>query len=195
MLKYPDLLNMCRYTLTLIMLCAALGADGQEIDGKSCWLGILKGGIRIQKVQKLYWENGLTFDFASPKLAGNRIHIGASYASSRLGSAYKSNAIKQDNYLASAAYYFRHEKQLQPFTRINAGYFYADYEYAIFDVLPHNTYLLSVDAGMSYQFVLPFTVNASIGYNTHTGNGISGPGTLFPVYYQMSLYYTILKKK
>ncbi len=159
------------------------------------WPLEIKGGIRIQKAQKLYWENGFAFDFASPEIADNRIHIGVSYVTTRLGSAMGSNAIKQGSFLLSPGFYFRHTKQLQPFTRLNFGYFHADYEYAVFDVLPNKAFLYSIDAGLSYEFGLPFTVSLSAGYNFNSGTGSSGPGTLFPVFYQMSACYTVLKKK
>ena len=131
----------------------------------------------------------------SPEIADNRIHIGVSYVTTRLGSAMGSNAIKQGSFLLSPGFYFRHTKQLQPFTRLNFGYFHADYEYAVFDVLPNKAFLYSIDAGLSYEFGLPFTVSLSAGYNFNSGTGSSGPGTLFPVFYQMSACYTVLKKK
>jgi hypothetical protein len=173
------------------VLCLQAQSSGKE-DG---WLGELKGGIRIQKAQKLYWENGVSFDFASPKIADSRIHFGASYITSRLGSAMGSNAIKQDNYLFSAGYHFRHEKHFQPFARLNTGYFHADYEADIFDVLPNSAFLFSADAGLSFDFSIPLTVSLSAGYNLNSGSGTSGPGTLYPFFYQMSIFYTILKKK
>jgi hypothetical protein len=157
------------------------------------WLGKLKGGMRFQKAQKLYWENGFALDFASPKIADNRIHFGASYVTSRMGSAMGSNAIKQDNYLISAGYHFLHQKHFQPFTRLNTGYFHADYEEDIFDVLPNSAFLFSIDAGLSYEFNIPLTASISAGYNLNSGSGSSGPGTLYPVFYQMSIFYTILK--
>jgi hypothetical protein len=104
-----------------------------------------------------------------------------------------STAIKQDNYFFSAGYHFLHQKQFQPFTRLNAGYFHADYEAAIFDVLPNNAFLFSIDAGLSYEFRIPLTVSLSAGYNLNSGSGTSGPGTLYPFYYQMSIFYTIFK--
>ena len=174
-----------------IVLCLKAQSSGTN-DG---WPGELKGGIRIQKTQKLYWENGFSFDFASPKIADSRIHLGASYVTTRLGSAIGSNAIKQDNYLISGGYYFRHQKQFQPFTRLNTGYFHADYEEEIFDVLPNNAFLFSLDAGLSYSFEIPLTLNLSAGYNFSSGNGSSGAGTLYPVFYQMSLFYTIIRNK
>jgi hypothetical protein len=77
---------------------------------------------------------------------------------------------------------------------LNTGYFHADYEEDIFDVLPNNAFLFSVDAGLSYEFRIPLTVSLSAGYNLISGTGTSGPGTLYPVFYQMSVFYTIFKK-
>lgn len=181
------------HVLAFLFIASAICLQAQVTE--ESWIGDLKGGARIQKTQKLYWENGFALDLTSPKLADNRVHLGVSYVTSRLGSAMGTNAIKQDNFLLSMGYHFRPQKDLQPFTRLNTGYFHADYEYEIFDVLPNNAFLLSIDAGLSYEFKVPFTVNLSAGYNLNTGNGSSGPGTLYPVFYQMSLYYTILKKR
>ena len=184
-----------KFNFSILFISIGLFLQAQSSDTNSCWPGELKGGIRIQKAQKLYWENGFSVDFASPKIADSRIHFGASYVTTRLGSAMGTNAIKQDNYLISGAYYFRHQKQFQPFTRLNTGYFHADYEEAVFDVLPNNAFLFSVDAGLSWEFKIPVTVSLSAGYNLNSGSGVSGPGTLYPVFYQMSIYYTILKQK
>jgi hypothetical protein len=171
------------------VLCLQAQSSG-TIDG---FPGVLKGGFRIQKAQKLYWENGFSFDFASPKIADSRIHLSLSYVTTRLGSAMGSNAIKQDNYILGAGYHFGHQKHLQPFTRLNAGYFHADYEEAIFDVLPNSAFLFSLDAGVSYEFNIPLTASLSAGYNLNSGKGSSGAGTLYPFYYQISIFYTIFK--
>jgi len=181
--------------LSILFISIVLCLHAQSSGINDGWLGELKGGIRIQKAQKLYWENGFALDFTSPKIADSRIHLGASYVTTRLGSAIGSNAIKQDNFLISGGYYFRHLKQFQPFTRLNTGYFHANYEEAVFDVLQNNAFLFSIDAGLSYAFKIPLTVNLSAGYNLNSGSGSSGPGTLYPVFYQMSIFYTILKKK
>ena len=37
--------------------------QAQTSGAEDAWLGELKGGIRIQKTQKLYWENGFALDF------------------------------------------------------------------------------------------------------------------------------------
>ena len=75
------------------------------------------------------------------------------------------------------------------------GYFHADYEEAVFNVLPNNSFLLSLDAGLYYEFKAPVTIDLSAGYNFISGKGSSGPGTLYPFFYQMSIYYTLLKKR
>jgi hypothetical protein len=184
-----------KLVLSILFIFSILCLNSQPSGKKDLGAGELKGGVRIQKAQKLYWENGFSLDFASPKIADKRIHFGASYVTTRLGSAMGTNAIKQDNYLISAGYFFRHQKHFQLFTRLNTGYFHADYEDAIFDVLPNSAFLFSLDAGLSYEFMIPITVNLSAGYNLNSGNGSSGPGTLYPVFYQMSIFYTILKNK
>lgn len=181
--------------LTIIFISSVFCLHAQSPGTNDRWLGELKGGIRIQKTQKLYWENGFALDFASPKIADSRIHLGVSYVTTRLGSAMSSNAIKQDNYLISAGYHFRHEKQFQPFTRLNIGYFHADYEEDIFDVVSDKAFLFSIDAGLSYEFRIPLTASLSAGYNLNAGTGSAGPGTLYPVFYQMSIFYTVLNKK
>jgi hypothetical protein len=114
--------------LSTFFISCVLCLQAQSSGTNDGWPGELKGGIRIQKAQKLYWENGFSFDFTSPMIADRRIHLGASYLTTRFGSAMGSNAIKQDNYLFSVGYHFRHQKQFQPFSRLNTGYFHADYE-------------------------------------------------------------------
>lgn len=182
-----------KIALVFIFISAILSSQAQNSDQENDWLGELKGGVRIQKTQKLYNENGLTFDFTSPKMVNNRLHFGLSYVSTRLGSAIGSNAIKQDNFLLGIGYYFRDQKKLQPFTRVNMGYFRADYESAIFDALDNDAFLFSIDVGLSYDFKAPFSASLSTGYNINSGDGLEGPGTLHPVFYQLSIYYTIFK--
>lgn len=154
---------------------------------------ILDVGVRFQKSINLYAENGITLQYAHPKLASSRLYIGLSYVSSRLGTALRSNAIKQDNYLLSASYYFRPNWLIQPVIKANAGYFSAHYGSPIFDELPRTSPLASPEFGLCYCPSFPLKINASIGYNLITGNGLTGPGTLYPVFVQTSITWTIHK--
>lgn len=151
----------------------------------------LKGGALFQKTERLYWENGIGADFTSDFLMNKKVHFQVHYVTSRLGSAIGSNAIKQDNFVVGANWHFLHKMPINIVAGLNTGYFYADYEEAEFDVLPHTSMLLQAEAGLEYSFILPVTVSLSAGYNLITGNGESGPGTLFPVYYQLKVYYNI----
>jgi hypothetical protein len=146
-------------------------------------------GIRLQKTHNLYYENGVTFDYTQQKYLNTKIYIGFSYVTSRLGTALNSNAIKQDNYLIQVGYHFRKDKIICPVLQLNTGYFYADYGSPIFDVLPHSSMLLSFEPGIFLNFKYPVKSKLSLGYNFITGNGTSGPGTLFPLFFQCSIYY------
>lgn len=151
-------------------------------------------GARVQKTEQLYWENGVGLDYTSDFLLHKKIHLKMSYASSRLGSAIGSNAIKQDNYLVGVDWRFRSDKDFQVFAGANTGFFHADMETPQFDILPHNSMLFSVETGLFYKFKFPMATSLSVGYNLINGDGVSKPGTLFPVFYQLSVFYYIGKK-
>ncbi len=151
----------------------------------------LNAGIVAQKTQKLYWENGIGVDFASDFLLDRRIHLKAAMVSSRLGSAFRSNAISQESFTLGADWRFFRKKPMQIFTGLNAGYFMAHYDNSEFDILPNSSSLLQFESGMSYRFAVPLTLSASLGYNFINSNGKKGPGTLFPVFYQLKVYYRI----
>jgi hypothetical protein len=148
-----------------------------------CQIHTLDAGIRLQKTVGLYYENGVTAQYnLNRRWAG-----GISFVSSRLGSAIGTNALKQDNFILSGAYHFRPAKKLKPFVRLNTGYFHADYESEIFKSLPNSSLLASLDAGISYQFKSPLKINFSAGYNSISGDGLSSPGTLYPIFLQSSI--------
>lgn len=148
-------------------------------------------GLRLQKTQNLYWENGLSLDFSNDFLLNRKIHLKGSYVSSSLGSAIGSNAIHQESFIVGAEYRIRHLKRLQGLVGLNTGYFRANYEEDMFKILPHESMLLSVETGISYHFEAPYTFTLSTGYNIIHGNGISTPGTLYPIFYQFSMFYSL----
>ncbi len=151
-------------------------------------------GLRVQKTEQLYWENGVGADFTSDFLLHKKIHLKLSYASSRLGSAMIGNAVRQDNVLVGADWHFRSDKDFQLFAGLNTGFFHADMELPQFDVLPHNSMLLQLETGLFYKFKFPVATSLSVAYNVINGDGVNIPGTLFPVYYQLSVFYYINKK-
>lgn len=148
-------------------------------------------GIRSQKTFGLYLENGVASQFTLEQLAYNKLYCGVGFVTSRLGSAWGSNAIRQDNYQLWIAYYFREERDLRPFFSLNTGYFVADYEEEMFEVLDNRSILLSGSSGLEYTFPVKLKLNAQIGYNLITGNGLEGPGTLYPLYVQFTAFYQL----
>ncbi len=151
----------------------------------------LNAGVVIQKTQKLYWENGVGADFTSDFLMKKQIHLKVAYVTSSLGSAMGTNAIKQNNFIVGADWHFFRKSPLQIYAGLNTGYFSANYENEIFNQLPNTSMLLQFESGLSYKFKFPLSTSLSFGYNFVNGDGVSKPGTLFPVFYQLKMYYRI----
>jgi hypothetical protein len=168
--------------LSFSIVCAAQGR-------------ILDAGIRFQQTINLYNENGFALAMSPAKKRHDKLYFGFSYVTSRLGSAINSNAIKQDNILLSAAWLLRRNHIIRPFGRLNAGFFNASYGNKLFEDLPHTSPLVSPELGISFETNLPLKISTSLGYNLITGDGTSGPGTLFPAYYQLTFSWNILPKK
>ena len=68
----------------------------------------------------------------------------------------------------------------------------ADYENPLFDILPTKSMLLSVETGLNYQFKFPMSASLTLGYNLKNGDGVNVPGSLFPVFYRLSILLSII---
>jgi hypothetical protein len=136
----------------------------------------------------MYNENGIIVEYAPKNLLNDQLSFGATYVSTRIGSAYNSNAIIQDNIVLHSTYLFS-SSSLAPLIRLNAGYCIADYESSLFDEIDTSMPLLSIEAGASYTFDIPLTVQASLGYNLITSDGSSGIGTVYPLFVQCSFLW------
>jgi hypothetical protein len=136
----------------------------------------------------MYNENGIIVEYAPKNLLNDQLSFGATYVSTRIGSAYNSNAILQDNIVLHSTYLFS-SSSLAPLIRLNAGYCFADYESSLFDEIDTSMPLLSIEAGASYTFDIPLTVQASLGYNLITSDGSSGIGTVYPLFVQCSFLW------
>lgn len=156
----------------------------------------LKVGTRIQKTQEMYWENGISSQYSFEKFKPNRFFIGFDYVSSRLGSAYNSNAIKQDSYIFSGSWLFNKSKPYHFLTRLNMGYFYSDLEYEIFNEIPNTSFLLAPELGFTYDFKkVPISLNLGTGFYIITAKEGYSPGTLQPLYFHFDIHYTLFKKQ
>jgi predicted porin len=136
----------------------------------------------------MYNENGITVEYAPKNLLNDQLSFGASYISSRFGSAFNSNAIIQDNIQFNTTYLFS-TSSLSPTIKLNAGYCFADYESSLFDEIDASMPLLSIEAGASYAFDFPLIAQAGLGYNLITSDGSSGIGTVYPLFVQCSFLW------
>ena len=152
------------------------------------------GGLRFEKAAGFYWYNGITAEYASQKIWKQKIGFGFNFISSRFGSALSSNAIPFYEIDLSGIYYFRRSKDLKPSVRLNAGYAHANFGSDIFNSIPDHSFIISIEAGVSYDFHFPIRIALSGGYNLITGNGITGLSTIFPLYAQCSVFYSICPK-
>jgi hypothetical protein len=148
-------------------------------------------GIRSQKTFGLYLENGFLSQISFDSIANNRLFLGIGFISSRMGSALGTNAIKQDNYQIWLSYYFKKDRKLQPFVSMNSGYFVADYEAEMFNVLDRSSMLLSAISGLEWTTPVQLKINMALGYNLISGNGLNGPGTLYPLFAQLNFFYPL----
>jgi hypothetical protein len=143
----------------------------------------------------MYWENGISAQYSFAKFKPDQFFIGFDYVTSRLGSAYNTNAIKQDNYLFSASWQFNKNRPFRFVTRLNAGYFYSDLEEDIFDEIPNTAFLFSPEIGFTFNIPkVPVCLNLGTGYYIITEKEGYSPGTLQPLYFHFDVYYTLFNK-
>ena len=151
-------------------------------------------GIKLQKTHFMYWENGISVQYSFSNFKPGQFYLGVDYVTSRLGTAFNSNALKQDSYIATVAWHFRKGKPFHVTTKINAGFFNVNLGEEIFKELPHSAFLLSPEIGLSYDFKqLPIIVNLGTGYNIGFKNEAESPGTLQPFFYNFTIYYELFK--
>lgn len=148
-------------------------------------------GLKFQKAVGFYWTNGVYSEFSSTKLMKQKISIGLGFVTSNFGSAISSNALSTFQLESSLIKYFRKGKNFSPFIRLNSGWAHVNYNNPIFDALPKNQFLLSFETGMSYDFKFPLRILLGGGYNVFYGDGSSGLGSVFPIYYQLAFVYEI----
>lgn len=146
-------------------------------------------GLKFQQSINMYNENGITVEYAPKNLLNDQLSFGASYISTRFGSAFNTNAIIQDNIVLHSTYLFS-SSSLAPLIRLNTGYCFADYESSLFDEIDASIPLLSLETGARFAFDVPLIVQAGIGYNLITSDGSSGIGTVYPLFVQCSLMWS-----
>ena len=159
----------------------------------------LNAGLRIQKTNEMYWENGISVQYSFKDFKPQRFYLGFDFVTSRLGTAYNSNAIKQNSYIASASWHGKEWGVLPGMrfvTRLNIGYLVADMEEEFFNEIPNTAFLFSPEIGFAYNFKkLPIGLYLGSGYYINFAPEGESPGTFQPLYYHLDIYYRIFKNQ
>ncbi len=169
----------------IIISCVVFTSYGQNPT--------ISAGLRLQKYVGFYWENGASIYYSSDQLLNGKLLLGGHIISSRVGSAFNSNAIKQEEYLISGHYQFRSQKKMVILSGISTGWFHANYENDLFSDLQNNSMALSVEFGLRYPMIQQLSFQPTFGYQIMSGTGDAGAGTLYPVYYQFTFLWNFQK--
>jgi hypothetical protein len=151
----------------------------------------ISAGGRFKKYVGFYMQNGISAEFSSSKILNKKVSFGLNIVSSKLGTALLNNAIPTLEVELSAIKYFRVTKKVNPFVRLNTGFASANFGDERFDNITNKSALLSVETGVKTKVYKSFDVLLGGGLNAITGNGFSNLGTIYPLYYQISLMYRI----
>lgn len=154
----------------------------------------LNSGLRFKKYAGFYWTNGVSVNASSSKISNHSVQFGFSFGSSLMGSAMTSNALSTYETELSVAKFYRTNKKVQPFLKLNFGAAFVSYgeDAELFSGLPTAMKLCSFEPGVSIE--IPKSNNhlmlqISGGYNLFYGDGYTGLGTVYPIYGLIGMNY------
>lgn len=142
-------------------------------------------GARLQKTWELYFENGVEGNCQIP-VWGSRLSVGVAAVSTRLGTAFLSNALQQEQYWLQGQYTFRKGKRVEPYAGFGAGWFWLDVEDPMFNDIPHSAPLFALLGGAKVSINNWLLVRSGLGYQALVGNGEEGPGSVYPLFMQLN---------
>jgi len=182
---------MKKYIFLFLGIMGLMQYAGAQIDTAKTDFSL---AFRTKKYVGFYYLNGFSGDVSFQKVMDHKLHFGFNVATSLLGSGLASNAVTATEVEVSVSRFYRVHKRLQPMLRLNVGFANAHYGDAIFDDLPQNDMLLSFEPGIAYTFPQKqnrMKILLSGGYNFISGNGITGLGTVYPVYGAFSFFWKL----
>jgi hypothetical protein len=131
-------------------------------------------------------QPGLQVIYASPALLGGRPRLSASYSTTRLATAFGSNALAEDRVQAGAAWYMRRAQRVSPYTGLNLGYTRFDREdRELFEMLDNDAAIVSLLAGAETKLGRTLRINGHIGYSALQSS------TVYPFVAAIGLHYQL----
>ena len=170
----------------LLMIVAAawfsmLAADLRAGDSTRTFYG----GITLRKMAGFYWLNGFSAEYRPKQFLHGHFRTGLNLTSSMFGSALVSRAIPVYCYELYAQFQLRRKALISPFVTLSAGYAHAVYGGEFAGSLQRWQSLVAPEVGMSVKPFNRIDFHLSAGYNIISGNGVSGMGVIYPVFFQL----------
>ncbi|CAN5839510.1 hypothetical protein BH23GEM6_BH23GEM6_09370 [soil metagenome] len=131
-------------------------------------------------------QPGLQVSYGSPALLRSRPRFSASYSTTRLATTLGSNALVEDRLQAGAAWYFRPDRALTPYTALHVGFTRFDREDdQLFELLENNAPIVSLLAGMEGRLRRTLRASGGVGYSALQSS------TVYPFVATLGLHYEL----
>jgi len=131
-------------------------------------------------------QPGVQIGFSTPSLLGGGPRFTASASTTRLATAFGSNALAEDRLQLSSAWYFRRQASLSPYVGVGAGYTRFDREDdEIFALLDNGAPLLSLFLGAEAH------VGRRLRLNTQAGYSALHSSTVYPFVWAIGVNYPL----
>jgi hypothetical protein len=153
-------------------------------------LQTFRAGIALRKFVGFYWVNGVTAEWSPSILQKRRLSAGVTLIHSALGSAAGTRAIPLFNGEICLYWDPFRKAMFHPRAGMNVGYAKAWYGQE-FEALASHALLFSIELGVSATVKKKFSGALTLGYNAITGDGLSGGGFIFPVFFQGKFLYRL----
>ncbi|MBA3664583.1 MAG: hypothetical protein H0W61_10290 [Bacteroidetes bacterium] len=177
---------MKKFFLFLSFIGLSYGGFCQEPDSSLH----LSAGISFKKFAGFYTMSGVCAEVSGKCLAREHLALGLNVTSSSLGSAFFNNGIPVVAAELYARWIFRKEKTIQPFALLNLGFAKAFVNSDKYSSLSTSALLVSPEAGVACRFKPRMQLQGGLGFNLNSGNGLKGPGFIYPICFQLRLLYT-----
>jgi len=147
-------------------------------------------GVSLKKFAGFYSMGGLCAEASSARLDKGQLFLGLNITSSSLGSAFFNNGIPV---IVSEVYARRvllKQRRVKPFVMLNLGYAKAFPGSDKYNSLTTSALLVSPEAGVACGISSHTSAQGGMGYHITSGNGLKGPGFIYPVCFQLRLLYS-----
>jgi hypothetical protein len=169
----------CRIVVAALALCA-----GTSTSAESQQRPLVLVGAYVESNYST--QPGLQVSYGSPALLSGRPRFSLSYSTTRLATALGSNALVEDRLQTGAAWYFRPDRRVKPYTVMNLGFTRFDREDdGLFELLENTALIGSLSAGIEGRLHQALRASGSIGYSALHSS------TVYPFVATLGVHYDV----